>query len=69
MRQFLGFCAACGAGTAFGYAGASLSSGETWRAVVTLALGIGLTAMAARFDRPSRLATRHGRAVRLRHGV
>ncbi|MGL4966136.1 MAG: hypothetical protein ACRC67_33255 [Inquilinus sp.] len=69
MRQFLGFCAACGAGTAFGYAGASLSCGETWRAVVCLVLGAGLTAIAARCDRPSRLAPTDRRPVRLRHGV
>ena len=59
MKPFLAFCAACGAGIAFGYAGASLSSGQGWAAIVTGTLAVGLTAIAARLDRPSRPASTH----------
>jgi hypothetical protein len=69
MRSFCGFCAACGAGIAFGYAGASFSSGLTLRAIATVVLAVCLTAIAARLDRPSRLASTHRTALRPHHGV
>ncbi len=69
MKSILAFCAASGAGIAFGYAGASLTSGLTWPAIVTGTLAIGLTAIAVRFDGPSRPASTDRTAFRPHHGV